>query len=137
MSGADQLAFVVAGVPPSAVAVGAEHVRRIAPEHGFSGEQLVDLRDFGAPSAASDEAHVLVIGGRSQEIGVLVAGRVRFLVVHKNDVLALPASIEEPTRMSHVIAQNGVPEIPVVALAKLESLLAARLIEVGRREPET
>ncbi len=125
-----QIAFVVAGSPPAAVAIGAEHVRRIAPEHSFTGDRVVDLRSLGpevsGPSGTSPDSssHVLVVGGPSDEIGVLVRGRIRFLVVQKADLLPLPTPIERPSRMSHVIAAGGAPRIPVVDLARLESILA-------------
>jgi hypothetical protein len=120
-----EVAFVVAGAPPSALAVGAEHVRRIAPEHSFTGERVVDLRSLGAlregvPAPGEDANHVLVVGQQPDEIGLLVRGRIRFLVVPRSEILALPAPIERPSRMSHVIATGGVPRIPVVDLARLE-----------------
>jgi hypothetical protein len=121
-----QVAFVVAGAPPAALAVGAEHVRRIGPEHSFTGERVVDLRSLSAPSSekgtAADEAsHVLVVGQHANEVGLLVRGRIRFMVVPKSEILPLPPPIERPSRMSHVIASEGVPRIPVVDLARLES----------------
>jgi hypothetical protein len=126
-----QMAFVVAGSPPAAVAISAEHVRRIAPEHSFTGDRVVDLRslgpEVGAASGTShdDSSHVLVVGAPSDEIGVLVRGRIRFLVVQKSELLPLPAPIERPSRMSHVIASGGVPRIPVVDLARLETMATA------------
>lgn len=120
-----EVAFVVAGTPPSALAVGAEHVRRIGPEHSFAGERVVDLRQLGAPAGAGgapgeDASHVLVVGAEASEIGLLVRGRIRFLVVSKSELLPLPAPIERPSRMSHVIASGGVPRIPVVDLARID-----------------
>jgi hypothetical protein len=138
MTALDEVAFVVAGAPPTAIAVPAEHVQRIAPEHAFTGDRMVDLRDLAGPSAPSDDpTHVLVARRRSVEIGLLVKGRVRFLVVPRSDVLALPASIEGPSRMSHVIATNGVPQIPVIDLHRLERSVSDER-EPGRAEnPET
>jgi hypothetical protein len=122
-----EVAFVVAGAPPCAVAVGAEHVRRIAPEHSFTGERVVDLRSLGARGEhASGEGagHVLVVGKQPNEIGLLVRGRIQFLVVRKSEILLLPAPIQHPSQMSHVIVSGGVPQIPVVDLARLEQSTA-------------
>jgi hypothetical protein len=121
-----EVAFVVAGAPPSALAVGAEHVRRIGPEHAFTGARVVDLRSYGAPhhdGAAPHEGaiHVLVVGQQEHEVGLLVRGRIRFLVVRRSDIVPLPTSIELPSLMSHGIASGGVPRIPVVDLARLDS----------------
>jgi hypothetical protein len=126
-----QVAFVVAGSPPSALAIRAEHVRRIAPEHSFTGELVVDLRSLGASADSADGpagdggSHVLVVGRQPDEIGVLVRGRIRFLVVERSELLPLPATIERPSRMSHVIASGGVPRIPVVDLTRLGPTTAA------------
>jgi hypothetical protein len=135
-----EVAFVVAGVPPSALAVGAEHVRRIAPEHSFTGEHVVDLRSLGAQgegelAAGEGAIHVLVVGKQPDEIGLVVRGRIRFLVVRESEILPLPAPIQHPSRMSHVIASGGVPRIPVVDLARLErSATAAGGASVGDSE---
>jgi hypothetical protein len=124
---AGEVAFVVAGAPPSALAVGAEHVRRIGPEHAFTGTRIVDLRSVGAQSHHDDDTrgrdtiHVLVVGQRTNEIGLLVRGRIRFLVVPRSEILPLPAPLERRSRMSHVIASGGVSRIPVVDLARLDS----------------
>jgi hypothetical protein len=117
-----EVAFVVAGAPPSAVAVGAEHVRRIAPEHSFTGERVVDLRAFGAEAehGGAGASHVLVVGTQSDEVGLLVRGRIQFLVVRESEILLLPVPLQHPSRMSHVIVSGGVPSIPVVDLARLE-----------------
>ena len=125
-----EVAFVVAGAPPSALAVGAEHVRRIAPEHSFTGEYVIDLRSLGAPDEAElapgeGASHVLVVGKQPDEIGLLVRGRIRFLLVPESEILPLPAPIQHPSRMSHVIASGGVPRIPVVDLARLKRATAA------------
>lgn len=121
-----RVAFVVAGSPPEAVAIGAQHVRRIAPEHSFSGERVVDLRSLGpdqstAPGGGGSTSHVVVVGAQPQEIGVLVRGRIRLLVVESSEILPLPATIERPSRMSHVIVSEGVPRIPVVDLARFDA----------------
>lgn len=121
-----EVAFVVAGAPPAALAVGAEHVRRIGPEHSFTGERVIDLRSLGparadGATAADDASHVLVVGQNASEVGLLVRGRIRFMVVPKSEILPLPPPIERPSRMSHVIASGGVPRIPVVDLARLDS----------------
>jgi len=115
----DELTFVVAGKPPSAVAVAAARVRSIVPATSFSGEAL-DLALFSATDAA-DAAHVLLLGHGSDELALSVKGHLTLLTLEASAVLPLPRLLRQSSGMSHLLAPRGVPLMFVLDLARLES----------------
>lgn len=113
-----KLTFVVAGAPPSALAIAAERVRAIVPAVGYAGRQL-DLRGL-LPVAPDDASHVLVVRREGREVGLCVNGHLRMLTLAASAVLAVPTLLGGPSGLSHLLAPQGVPLMFVLDLARID-----------------
>jgi hypothetical protein len=115
-----QLTFLVAGEPPSALAVAADRVRAIVSRAVFVGDPL-DLRPL-LPAAPPDEGtHVLVVRRDADDVGLCVSGRLKLLTVAVNAVLPLPDVVGRAAGLSHLLAPRGVPLVFVLDLARLDA----------------
>ncbi len=115
-----ELTFVVAGEPPSAVAVAADRVRAIVALTSFAGAPL-DLRPLSSGAAAEDATHVLVVQRGDDELGLCVSGRLKLLTLGASAVLPLPDVVGRRAGLSHLLAPRGVPLMFVLDLARLET----------------
>jgi hypothetical protein len=114
-----ELTFVVAGEPPSALAVAADRVREIVPCGVFSGIAL-DLRPLLPDVPLEDDTHVLVVRREPGDVGLCVRGRLKMLTLAANAVLPLPAVVGQRAGLSHLIAPRGVPLMFVLDLTRLD-----------------